>query len=351
MPTHQLKTITILLLFFTITMPVFAAPPLQSSPQPFFDVFGNDPIFEPSSNGGWDNGSVSARAVVAVEGVFHMFYDGSAESADNIRQPASIGHATSNDGISWERSGDSPILTASDVPFTDFEVSAGPVFVEEDLWTMYFSTVDDADFSSGVIGRATATEPDGEWVVDPEPIITTGDGTWDSRFIFASSLVQTDDAYWLYYTGFGDERGGAIGLATSTDGIVWEKMDNPETTDAPFLDSDPIVIERGETGEWDAGEVIQPYVRATESGYEMFYMGLDRGFTGASLGYAISEDGIVWEKIEANPVISNTDNQDWSFLSRPQAVVIDDGTYRLYFTVVHSNNRQTSVYLALGIIQ
>lgn len=348
---HQLKYIAILLLLITITMPVFSAPPIQSTPQPIFEVYGNEPNFEPSSNGEWDSWGVSARAVVVVDGVFHMFYDGAAASADNIRQPASIGHATSNDGISWERSGDSPILTASDVPFTDFEVSAGPVFVEEDLWTMYFSTVDDADFSSGVIGRATATEPDGEWMVDPEPIITTGDGTWDSRFIFASSLVQTDDAYWLYYTGFGDERGGAIGLATSEDGIVWEKMDDPETIDDPFAESGPIMLERGDSGEWDAGEVIQPFVRATEMGYEMFYMGLDRGFAGASLGYAISEDGIVWIKIEAKPVISNADSQDWSFLSRPQAVVIDDGTYRLYFTVVHSSERQTSVYLALGIVQ
>jgi predicted GH43/DUF377 family glycosyl hydrolase len=269
-----------------------------------------------------------------------MFYDGIPQSSDNTRQPAAIGHATSNDGMVWERAGEHPILTADDVPFADFEVNAGPVFVDDGVWTMIFSTVDDANFSSGVIGQATATDPDGAWEIETEPIVVNGEsGAWDSRFIFASSVVRDEDGYWLYYTGFGDERGGAIGLATSADGIVWEKQ------------PDPIVVERGSAGDWDGGEVIQPFVRQTDAGFEMFFMGLNRGFSGASVGYATSENGIEWTKFEDNPVVSNEDGEDWVFLSRPQAVVIDDGSYRLFFTVVHSTDRENAVYLAVGIVR
>jgi predicted GH43/DUF377 family glycosyl hydrolase len=128
-------------------------------------------------------------------------------------------------------------------------------------------------------------------------------------------------------------------VATSEDGVAWEKQ--PE----------PITIERGSAGDWDGGEVIQPLVRQRDAGFEMFFMGLNRSFSGASVGYATSEDGLEWTKFEENPVVSNEDGEDWVFLSRPQAVVIDDGTYRLFFTVVHATDQENALYLAVGIVR
>ena len=79
-------------------------------------------------------------------------------------------------------------------------------------------------FSSGVIGHATS-EDGLSWTVDDDPILENGDvGEWNSGFIFESTTYATNDGYVMYYTGFArNSRDGNVGRATSEDGIVWEK--------------------------------------------------------------------------------------------------------------------------------
>ena len=50
----------------------------------------------------------------------------------------SIGVATSQDGLSWERYENNPILAGDDIPFSEFDVNAGSVLVEDGQWVMYF---------------------------------------------------------------------------------------------------------------------------------------------------------------------------------------------------------------------
>jgi hypothetical protein len=41
-----------------------------------------------------------------------------------------------------------------------------------------------------------------------------------------------------------------IGYATSTDGIMWTKYDNPATTNPPYAESDPVLVP-GSPGTYD----------------------------------------------------------------------------------------------------
>ncbi|MBN1343393.1 MAG: hypothetical protein JXQ73_11970 [Phycisphaerae bacterium] len=93
------------------------------------------------------------------------------------------------------------------------------------------------------------------------PVLTQGrPGTWDGGWIYAAGIVKLDDeqsethvyagkpgaSYHLFYTGqptnneiiCGVKR---IGYAFSLDGIHWVKWNDPNTTEPPFQDSDPVV--------------------------------------------------------------------------------------------------------------
>ncbi len=151
----------------------------------------------------------------------------------------------------------------------------------------------------------------------------------------------------MYYDARGDDPASMIGMATSTDGVHWEKYDDPATSDPAFAESDPVltVSEEG----WDSTRVIDPNVIQTPDGWEMIYLatsGSGKFSQGEfSFGAAASPDGVHWTKSNLNPVLSNQDHPEWSqaFLA---SLLYVEGTYFLYFDFVTPSARGTNVYLA-----
>ena len=120
------------------------------------------------------------------------------------------------------------MLTSDDVPLTTSGVDVSTGFITDDgTWVLVFETVENG--RPWVLGRATAPGPDGPWTVGEAGILEAGPaGSWDAGGLSWPSVVATDDGYAMYYTGVERLRGrGAIGLATSPDGIAWTKHDGP----------------------------------------------------------------------------------------------------------------------------
>ena len=138
-----------------------------------------------------------------------------------------------------------------------------------------------------------------------------------------------------------------IGMATSPDGVHWQKYNDPATNDPAFAESDPVLKVSAEG--WDSTRVIDPNVIQTADGWEMIYLATSGSgkFTQGefSFGVASSPDGIQWTKSDRNPVLSNKDHSQWSqaFLA---TLLYVDGTYFLYFDFVTPSARGTNVYLA-----
>ena len=151
----------------------------------------------------------------------------------------------------------------------------------------------------------------------------------------------------MYYDALGENSTSMIGLATSSDGVQWEKYDDPATTDPAFAESDPVltVSEEG----WDSKRVVDPNVIRKADGFEMIYLatsGTGKFAPGKfSFGAATSPDGMVWTKSDQNPVLSSQDHPQWSqaFLA---TLLYREETYFLYFDLVGSNTSGTNVYLA-----
>jgi predicted GH43/DUF377 family glycosyl hydrolase len=150
-----------------------------------------------------------------------------------------------------------------------------------------------------------ATSDDGiNWEKYEHNPVLTGDslGGWDAAVIFPSVAFE-DGVYHMWYTGARSTDTCQIGYATSPDGINWTKdQNNP-------------VLKIGVAGSWEDRWVISPCVRILGSKFHMWYTGAHGNPTGADyseqIGYATSNDGIIWEKYLANPVLAKGNTGQW----------------------------------------
>jgi hypothetical protein len=269
-------------------------------------------------------------AVLVHDGIFYMFYSGVSEAG------AGMGYAISPDGYSWEvETVEAPLFTEGIFGDDPVQFSSGDILIMDDgTWVMYLST-----FVQGAneIRRLTAPAPTGPWTAEDEPVLVRGEpDAWDGQTgVFAPDVLRTNDGYVMYYQGSYRFNLGMIGLATSPDNVTWTKYNDPATTEARFIENDPVLYHPSETGEEVADYWFQyPAVWRTSIGWHMLYVIEPNGIIGseASFGYASSQDGIEWQpydddlllELGTEPIIST-------------ALAHHENAYFLYFTLVEEN--------------
>ena len=135
--------------------------------------------------------------------------------------------------------------------------------------------------------------------------------TWEKRGVVLEdkganhvndpSVVRVGDEWWMYYTRAAKDVVDEIALATSRDGVAWEKKG--------------VVLRPGTPGTWDALLVGRPSVLREDGVFKMWYDGRadlppDSPATGVPksdqsqrhVGYAESADGVHWERKSPDPV-------------------------------------------------
>ena len=315
-------------------------PVVLPTPAPFFSLFSADPIVPKGKAGAWDDRFTDPGAVIYHIGVFHMFRNGFRAFPGTSQ----VGYVTSEDGFTWTKQGDEPVFTTAQVSYAKIAMYASSVLVEDDgTWVLYFYTWDSEAFpSSGVIGRATASAPQGPWMADAEPVLLPGSQReWDGKQVLAPHVIKTDSGYLMYYSGTDFRGDSKIGLATSVDGIHWTKYNDPGTNDASNTESDPVLI-NDSSGDWDAGIVHQPRVFQTDAGWLMLYRGTAKDNSHMALGIATSEDGLSWTKATYNPVFVPSEIPQAKFFWFNNALLVND---TLYLFVEGDINQRTQIYL------
>ena len=192
--------------------------------------------------------------------------------------------------------------------------------------------------------------PDSWVIFGGNPILYPSSGTQSQGLdnIYAPHVLWHQDQWWMWYGGQGADGKDAIFLAWSQDLVTWSKYGNPDPipvvdhaasnhvndpsvvwaqgmfymyyTEAPIGEEDEVhlatsadgitwekqgaVIDVGAPGSWESDRVGRPSVLYEEGEFRMWYDGQIYGVA-RHVGYATSSDGLTWTKHPNNPILLN----------------------------------------------
>jgi hypothetical protein len=278
-----------------------SAEPASASPQPSASVsaeasisvelVGDGPVLDGPHVG---QEFALPAALTYTDDAYHLF--GVSFDEENSVAPRGF-YATSADGIFWEIADDDPLAGIA-LDLTAPGPIPGSVLREDDgSWVMWFWGLPAPRERGGVLFRATAPAPSGPWTADPESVLEGTMGAWDGVGLDFPSVVHTEDGYLMVYAGssLSAPNEGRLGVATSTDGMAWEKVEDP-------------VIEPGLCGEFGSLSIGIPRLREVDEGYLLFYSGhQDDQAQGAAVGVASSADGLTWTCANPEPALTAAD--------------------------------------------
>jgi len=175
-----------------------------------------------------------------------------------------------------------------------------------------------------------------QWRPEPDPVLIRGAaGDFDGVDALNPSIARTAAGYINLYSGW-DGKVWRTGLATSKDGVSWEKkgqilQPGPAAWEGGYIAANGAVHEEnyyyqagnppqiglarslknklpepvlttGPRGSWDERGVADPFILRAGGRLYMFYLGQDRARR-QRLGVAESVDGAEWTKSLKNPIL------------------------------------------------
>ncbi len=134
------------------------------------------------------------------------------------------------------------------------------------------------------------------------------------------SVLHVGAKWFMFYTVAEKGTEDAIALATSTDGLAWEKHG--------------VVLPPGPKGAWDSRLVGRPSVLHEDGAFRMWYDGQplaeDRPAAGLrgprGVGLATSQDGLTWQRHPANPLLRRGEGAVDVARSEDGLVLLHEGT-------------------------
>ncbi len=141
------------------------------------------------------------------------------------------------------------------------------------------------------------------------PVLDGGPrGSWDERGVADPYVIRIGNWWYMYYLGMDRARRQMLGVARSSDGIVWTKL-----RDGP-------VLQPGPPGAFDERGVGEPAVWTSHGWYWMLFTGRDKDEQRV-IALARSDDGVHWVKM--TPVFKGGDAWNSKVVCDP--TIIDDG--------------------------
>jgi len=229
------------------------------------------------------------------------------------------GYAVSVDGVKWLKASQQPILPLGPNEFDSSAASCiHPVKINSAMYYGYYGSCCVPGWQVGF-----ATSPNGlVWTKANQPVLRVSPGQWDSNEatnMFVLMESPTDFKGW--YLGYSGTN-YAIGYATSSDGTTWTKYGgNPiiKLSDIP----------------WATPRIEYPFVIKEGSIYKMWYSA--GSISGKALGYATSPDGITWTHNPA-PILTAGPAGSWD----------SAGVYHPF--VIHRTSNYEMWYAGLGYV-
>lgn len=270
-----LSLIAILALLAGATPNSQAAEP-ESAPWVLVDwkPIPENPVFSGTGRDTWDR-KIRERGYILVDdgGTYHLWYTGYDR---NNPTTMSLGHATSRDGIRWDRDPKNPIFTGTWV---------------EDMCVLRRG----GEYSMFAEGRGDIahllTSPDGlHWTERGYLDVRKADRSPISKGPYGTPTAWFEDGtYYLFY-----ERGDrGVWLATSKDRKIWTNV-----RDEPVIAMGPEPYDR-------TAVALNQIVQRDGFYYGFYHANAERPWKNWTTCVARSRDLVHWEKYPGNPIIRN----------------------------------------------
>lgn len=176
-----------------------------------FSRFGKGPVLGSTYNEPYLQAGCSS--IMKINNVFHLWYTSGIKWIDTESKPESvyqIMHATSTDGISWDREG-IPVIES----VIEDEAQASPTIINiENKWHMFFSYRHSVDFRNKDrgyrLGYAWSDDLKLWHRDDSKAGFDVSEKGWDSEMICYPNVCKIDDKIYMFYCGndFGKEGFG-----------------------------------------------------------------------------------------------------------------------------------------------
>ncbi len=235
-----------------------------------------EPVLTLGPKGAWDAADLETPTVLKANGLYHMYYCATQEKEKNNRwspkTALNIGHATSRDGIHWEKDPANPVIRLGNRKRNDWNWAAAAeptaIYTEKngkglfELWYVGGNVIgDQVHFHIGY-----ATSPDGSHFTEypGNPVIRSNPGEQEGEYVgyFTPEVVKDGNVYMLFYTKetFNNQPIGPVRLTRSLDGVRWD------------MDARAVVSKAG-TNSWRNTGVFGPTVVVDGNTFHMWYTG------------------------------------------------------------------------------
>ncbi len=165
-----------------------------------------------------------------------------------------------------------------------------------------------------------------EWL-DGVLVLDQGEvGEWDDSTTATGNVIKLDENYYLMtYVGKNSSDNYGIGIATSYDGINWEKyIGNPVLTEYQFY---------GQDGVSNVKPSIPYMIKLSTGKYVMGMEGIDPSLNHFQIFFATSVDGYNWTPMHNGSAgfLGEPDSWDSEHVANPKLIELSSGQYLMTY--------------------
>ena len=254
----------------------------------------NNIVLDLGVSGDWDDAGVVAPDIIKDGDIYKMWFGG------NDGANARIGYATSTDGVTWKKysgnnctgtTGDGCVFDISSTGFDEKGIYWPTVIKSGNTYQMWYSGQNNID--NVRIGYATSS--DGiNWTRQNagDPVLDWGTGgDWDDAAVHSPDVIKEGTIYKMWYAGNDGSNQNRIGLATSTDGISWSRI---QINNCSSTIGDGCVYDLGQSGTFNDNDMNVNKVLRINDLYYLFYKAKSSVNSYYTSGLAVSKNGYDW---------------------------------------------------------